>query len=351
MAPVIKKLRRYPAFCKVAVCVTAQHREMLDQVLVNFNLKPDIDLNLMQDNQDLESLTAKSIKLLSRVIKQAKPDLILIQGDTTTAMAAALAGFYKKIPIGHIEAGLRTNNKYNPFPEETNRRIISVLSTYNFAPTRKAVNALMREGIGKKTIFLTGNTIVDALKMIISEKNWMDYNFLPMNADKKIILVTAHRRESFGKPLVNICRALKEIIKRNPDVEIIYPVHLNPNVRPIVYKILGKTERIRLLPPLVYSEFIRLLSRCYLVLTDSGGVQEEASVLGKPVLILRNETERSDGVEANIAKLVGTDPDCIINNVKMLLNNTRKYNKMSKAASLYGDGTASKKIADIILNG
>lgn len=349
MAPVIKELRKYPDDFKITICVTAQHREMLDQVLCNFNLESDIDLNLMQDNQSLDTLTANSITQLSKIIKDIKPNLVLVQGDTTTAMSATLASFYKKVPVGHIEAGLRTNNLYNPFPEEINRKIIDILSTYNFAPTKKARKALLKEGINKKTIFFTGNTIVDALNTIIENKKECDFKFLSPSNNKKLILVTAHRRESFGKPLENICSALKEIVKRNPNVQIAYPVHLNPNVKSTVYDILGNSERIHLLPPLEYPEFVYLLSRCHLVLTDSGGVQEEAPVFGKPVLVLRNETERLEGLKTKIAKLVGTDIDKIVKNVDKLLKNTRLYTKMSKARSLYGNGKAAEKIVKILL--
>lgn len=349
MAPVIRELKKYPTINEVTICVTAQHREMLDQVLSHFDLKSNIDLNIMQDDQSLDALTAKSITLLSRVITDVKPDLVLAQGDTTTAMTAALASFYKKVPIGHIEAGLRTNNLLNPFPEEMNRRIISILSTYNFAPTQKAKEALLKEGINKKTIFLTGNTIVDALHMILNYKKDSNLKFLSLLDSKKLLLVTAHRRESFGKPLENICYALKKIAEKNSDVEIVYPVHLNPNVRVTVYGILNNVDRVHLCPPLDYSEFICLLSRSYLVLTDSGGIQEEAPVLGKPVLVLRNETERPEGIEANVAKLVGTDPDTIIKNTEMLLRDRHAYAKMSKSTSLYGDGRASEKIVNIIL--
>lgn len=350
MAPVIRELKKYPADCVATICVTAQHREMLDQVLSCFDLTPDIDLDLMQDNQTLAGLTADSIKLLTRVIIDVKPDLVLVQGDTTTAMAAALAGFYRKVAVGHIEAGLRTNNLYNPFPEEINRRIISLLSAYNFAPTQKAKEALLKEGINKETIYLTGNTIVDALNMILKNKREPDFSFLSLIDSKKLILVTAHRRESFGKPLENICYALKEIAEKNSDIEIIYPVHLNPKVQTTVYSILDNLDRVHLLSPLSYPEFIRILNRCYLVLTDSGGIQEEAPVLGKPVLVLRNETERCEGVEAGVARLVGTDPCNIIKNAEILLRNPQEYEEMSKSAALYGDGTASEKIVEIVLN-
>lgn len=349
MSPIIRELKKYPANCEVITCVTAQHREMLNQVLATFNLKPDIDLNLMEYNQSLESLTANSIKLLSKIITDVSPDLVLVQGDTTTAMAAALAAFYKKVPVGHIEAGLRTNNMYNPFPEEINRRIISILSAYNFAPTQNAKDALSREGINKGTIFVTGNTIADALNIIINARKDFDLGFLT-SPNSKIILVTAHRRENFGKPLENICHALKEIAEKNSDVEIIYPVHLNPNVETTVYSLLNNSNRIHLLPPLDYSDFVWILNRCYLVLTDSGGIQEEAPVLGKPVLVLRNQTERPEGIEANVAKLVGTDYDAIIKHAEILLRNPLEYEKMSKTVALYGDGRASEKIVKIIFN-
>jgi len=350
MAPVIKELKKYPDKFNITICVTAQHREMLDQILSCFDLKSDIDLNLMQDDQGLEELTAKSITQLSIVIADLRPDLVLVQGDTTTAMTAALASFYKKVAVGHIEAGLRTNNLLNPFPEEMNRRIISILSTYNFAPTQKATQALLKEGVNKKTIFLTGNTIVDALNMIIASKNDEKLNSLPLEKNNKLILVTAHRRESFGKPLKNICLALKEIAEKNPGVEIVYPVHLNPNVKSTAYDMLNKVNRIHLYPPLDYSDFICLLKRCHVVLTDSGGIQEEGPALGKPVLVLRDETERPEGIEANVAKLVGTDPETIINNTEILLKDPDVYTKMSKATSLYGDGRASERIVNIILN-
>lgn len=351
MAPVIRELKKYPAQCRVTVCVTAQHREMLDQALSDFNLRPDIDLNLMKDNQSLESLTCDGIRLLSKVIAEVNPDLVLVQGDTTTAMAAALAGFYRKTAVGHIEAGLRSYNSYNPFPEEINRKVISILAVYNFVPTKKAQAALLKEGVNKDTIFLTGNTVVDALKMILKAKKGSDFKLLRLQPGRKLILVTAHRRENFGKPLENICMALKKIAERNPDFEIVYPVHLNPNVARVVYRLLKNIKRIHLLAPLNYPEFIRLLDRSYLVLTDSGGIQEEASVLGKPVLVLRNETERPDGIEANVAKLVGSDQEVIIKNTELLLRKPNAYKKMSKASALYGDGAASRRIAKIILAG
>ncbi len=343
MVPVVKELLRHTDnFCPV-VCVTAQHREMLDQVLSVFDIKPDIDLNLMEENQSLDSLTAKAMRMLTGVLLKVKPDIVLVQGDTTTAMVAALAAFYQKIPVGHIEAGLRTNDKYNPFPEEANRRLISALATYHFTPTKNATQALLREGVRKDSIFLTGNTVVDALHMIIKKDYQPNTVYLSNNGDK-LILVTAHRRENFGEPLKNICMALSQIAKRNQNVKIVYPVHMNPNVQKVVYEILGQEERIRLIPPVGYLELIHLLNESYLVLTDSGGIQEEAPALGKPVLVLRKETERPEGIEARVAKLVGTDTEKIVRQTEILLNNKKEYLNMAKAISPYGDGHAAEKI-------
>jgi UDP-N-acetylglucosamine 2-epimerase (non-hydrolysing) len=349
MAPLIREFKKHPQQFKAIVCVTAQHRGLLDQVLSYFQIKPDIDLNLMRDNQSLDGLTSDAITALTKVLLEQKPDIVLVQGDTTTSMAAALASFYQKVPVGHVEAGLRTKNIYDPFPEEVNRRIISVLSTYNFAPTQKAVDALLVEGIPQKSIFLTGNTIVDALYLIIEEKKKVNID-LSLLDSKKVILVTAHRRESFGKPLENICLALSKIAERNPQVKIVYPVHPNPNVKDTVFKILANKDGIHLLSPLEYPEFVYLLNRSYLVLTDSGGVQEEAPVLGKPVLVMRNETERPEGIEANVAKLIGTDVEDILRNTELLLNDPGEYAKMSRCVSLYGDGKASERIVNILLN-
>lgn len=346
MAPVIKELKKYTSEFEPIVCVTAQHRQMLDQVLSLFEITPDIDLNLMEENQSLDSLTAKAIQMLTKTIKEVRPDLVLVQGDTTTGMASALASFYQRVPVGHIEAGLRTNDRYNPFPEEINRRVISVLSTYNFAPTKKAVESLLNEGICKESIFLTGNTIVDALQTIIKKKKRIHFDF-PLNR-YKLILVTAHRRENFGRPLENICAALKEITRRNPDVEIVYPVHLNPNVKEVVYRMLCQEERIHLVPPVEYCELVYLLDRSYLVLTDSGGIQEEAPALGKPVLVLRKETERPEGVEASVAKVIGTDTERIINETELLLRNKEAYIKMARATNPYGDGYAAERIIEIL---
>ncbi len=348
MAPVIKKLKQYPKYFKVIICVTAQHRDMLDQVLTLFEINPDIDLNLMQKNQTLHSLTARGLESLSQILNKIKPKLVLVQGDTTTAMIAALAAFYQKIPIGHIEAGLRTNNIYNPFPEEVNRRLISVLATFNFAPTKNAVDFLKKEGVKQKNIFLTKNTVVDAQQIIIDKA--IKPQIRSFLSGRRFILVTAHRRESFGKPLRNICDALKEIIKRNPNVEIIYPVHLNPNVKNVVYNKLKDSERIKLIQPVEYGELTYLLRNSYFVLTDSGGLQEEAPTFGKPVLIMRETTERPEGVNAGVAKIVGIETQTIVNEACILLNDVSAYKKMSKAINPYGDGKASERIVKIILH-
>jgi len=348
MAPVVKELEKYPGRIRSIVCVTAQHRQMLDQVLSLFDVNPDIDLNLMEENQTPASLTANAITSLTEVITQVKPDLVLMQGDTTTAMVAALASFYQKIPVGHVEAGLRTRHRYSPFPEEINRRIISVLATYNFAPTQTAVNALLSEGIPEESIYLTGNTVVDALLMTVKRDYHLDLG-LSLNSTK-LILVTAHRRENFGRPFENICAALREIARRNPEVEIVYPVHLNPNVQEPVYRILSNQDRICLIAPLEYEKFVHLINCSYLILTDSGGIQEEAPVLGKPVLVMRRETERPEAVEAGAVKVVGTDSELIIAETERLLYDREEYNKMSRAISPYGDGHAAERIVQIIMN-
>lgn len=345
VAPVIMELSKYPNEIETVACVTAQHRKMLDQVLSIFNIKPDIDLDLMEENQSLDSLTANAVRALTKTFIEINPNIVLVQGDTTTAMVAALAAFYRKIPVGHIEAGLRTKDCYNPFPEEINRHLISVLATYHFAPTRKAADSLLREGVCRESVFLTGNTVVDALRMIV--KNIKDINNSIAN-NSRMILVTAHRRESFGEPIRNICAALKSIVKRNKDVEIVYPVHMNPNIKEPVYNILSGQERIRLREPLEYSELVKLLYSCHMVLTDSGGIQEEAPTFGKPVLVLREETERPEGIEAGVAKLVGTDRDTIVREAELLLNDEKEYFKMAKAVSPYGDGSASERIVEII---
>jgi len=348
MAPVVKELEKHQDSIESFVCVTAQHREMLDQVLSLFEIEPQVDLDLMEANQTLSSLTARALNGVTNVLLDIKPDIVLLQGDTTTVMVASLASFYQKIMVGHVEAGLRTYDKYSPFPEEINRRLVSAMATYNFAPTQKAANALMTEGFSKESIFITGNTVIDALLATIKKDCELDMDFLDPN--KKLILVTAHRRENFGKPFQNMCKALKEIVVRNPDIEVVYPVHLNPNVRKPVNQILENTERFHLIEPLGYKKFVHLMNRSHLVLTDSGGIQEEAPSLGKPVLVLRNETERPEAIEAGTAKLVGTDIDTIINETEKLLHNRDEYEKMARAVNPYGDGNAADRIVKIILS-
>jgi len=375
MAPVVKELEKHPDRIESVVCITAQHRQMLDQVLDLFGIEPHIDLNLMEEDQSLPSLTSMALVSLSEAIAKVKPDLVLVQGDTTTAMVAALAAFYQKIPVGHIEAGLRTCNRYSPFPEEINRHLIGVLATYHFAPTRTAADALRAEGVPEDAVFVTGNTVIDALLWVVNQMpsqqtlalferlgvssgsklrvsglrlNLTD-NLQPATCDLKLILVTAHRRENLGKPFENICAALREIGRRNPDVEIVYPVHLNPNVQEPVYRILGSEERIHLIPPLPYEPFVHLMNRSYLVLTDSGGIQEEAPALGKPVLVMRNETERPEAVEAGTVKIVGTDTDRIITETERLLHDENEYSRMAQAVSPYGDGHAAECIVGVIL--
>lgn len=347
LAPLIAGLRKIG---EVRVCVTGQHREMLDQVLRFFSIVPDHDLNIMEENQNLFTVTAKSLRLLEKAIDESLPDLIIVQGDTTTAFAGALAGFYKKIKVAHVEAGLRSFDRFSPFPEEMNRIMIGHIADYHFAPTKKAGQNLVREGIPQRSIHVVGNTVIDALFMGLAivkknEKRFYDH-FRFLDFSKRILLVTGHRRESFGKPFGNICRALKEIARN--DVEIVYPVHLNPNVRGHVYPILRGIRNIHLIEPLAYPHLIWLMSKSYLVLTDSGGIQEEAPSLGKPVLVMRDVTERTEGIEAGTAVLVGTNRKRIVESALTLLSDKGEYGKMAKRRNPYGDGKASERIRGII---
>ncbi len=351
MAPVVRELQRCSDEIKPIVCVTAQHRHMLDQVLGLFEIEPDIDLDLMEQDQSLPALTASATLALTQVVLDVQPDLILVQGDTSTAMIAALVGFYHKVPIGHIEAGLRTSDLYHPFPEEVNRRIISVIATYNFAPTQTAVDALLREGIPASRTFLTGNTVIDALFLVLREANAASLERpIPLDCER-FILVTAHRRENFGQPLENICRALRQLAARHPELEIVYPVHLNPRVQEPVRRILANQERVHLIDPLRYEQFVGLMSRAYLVLTDSGGIQEEAPALGKPVLVLRDITERPEAVAAGAVKVIGTETDVIVTETEQLLTNRQAYERMSRVTSPYGDGHAAERIVQTIRRG
>jgi UDP-N-acetylglucosamine 2-epimerase (non-hydrolysing) len=350
LAPVIKELEKHSDKVISRVCVTAQHREMLDPFLRLFNIKPEWDLNIMKPNQTLFDVTVSALSKLGSLLEQEKPDIVLVQGDTTTAFVTALAAFYLKIKIGHVEAGLRTGDKYSPFPEEVNRRLISHLADLHFAPTERARANLLAEGIHKETIFVTGNTVVDslfAIRELSKDQNLLKN--LPLDPKRKLILVTAHRRESFGEGLKNICLALRKLVELDASVEIVYPVHLNPNVKEPVKRILGACERVHLIEPLDYVAFVHLMKRAYLILTDSGGIQEEAPSLGKPVLVLRKSTERPEAVEAGTAKLVGTDPEAIVNETLRLLNDHDAYATMANALNPFGDGRAAERIAKIIL--
>jgi UDP-N-acetylglucosamine 2-epimerase (non-hydrolysing) len=352
LAPVIRELHQRPDAFAVRVCVTAQHREMLDQVLEAFGINPDRDLDLMRPNQTLFDITAEAVRGLKDVLESEKPDVVLVQGDTTTVFVGALASYYLQIPVGHVEAGLRTGNKFSPFPEEINRRLTSSLADYHFAPTSKARENLLREGVSPSIIYVTGNTVIDALfwaAEMLDGRTPADFPELKdLPARPRSILVTGHRRENFGEGFQNICRALKHLSEKNRDVQIIYPVHLNPNVQKPVHAILGGCPNVSLIAPLPYLPFVALMKACHLILTDSGGVQEEAPSLGKPVLVMRDTTERPEAVEAGTVHLVGTDYDCIVTETQRLLDDAEAYRRMSRAKNPYGDGLASRRIADIL---
>ncbi len=349
LAPVIQELEKRSREFISKVCVTAQHREMLDPFLKLFKIVPDYDLNIMRPNQTLFDITANVLMGLKRILEAEKPDILLVQGDTTTALAASLASFYLKIKIGHVEAGLRSGDKYNPFPEEINRRLIDHLADLHFAPTERAKKNLLSEGIKDETIFVTGNTVVDALFMILERAKDNDQPPLPTNPDFRLILVTCHRRESFGEDLRNICQAIRRIVELHPDVEVVYPVHLNPNVQTPVRQILGGVERVHLIDPLDYIPFVQLMNKAYLILTDSGGIQEEAPSLGKPVLVMRNATERPEVLEVGAAKLVGTTVDRIVEETNRLLRDQNLYARMASAPNPYGDGRAAERIVDLLV--
>lgn len=346
LAPVVLELRKTKGV-KSFVCVTGQHREMLDQVLKVFGIKPDFDLNIMKKDQTLEDIVSGVMVKIAPVLDKVKPDIVLVQGDTTSAFIVALAAFFKKIKVGHVEAGLRTNDKFNPFPEEINRRLVSHVADLHFAPTKAGRENLLGENVDPATVFVTGNTVIDALLEIAGKREQGTGNRV-QGEEKKIILVTAHRRESFGKDFENICTALKEIALGREDVEIIYPVHLNPNVRRPVNKIIKGVPGIHLVEPMEYEPFVRLMKRSYIILSDSGGIQEEAPSLDKPVLVMRHVTERPEGVNAGCAKLVGTEAKDIVKNVIRLLDDKKAYAKMAKAKNPYGDGKAAKKIVAIL---
>jgi len=365
MAPVVKELERHPERFTSRVCVTAQHREMLDQVLELFTIRPDHDLDVMQPGQDLFAVTCNVLLGLKKVLAEERPDLVLVHGDTTTTMAASLAAYYLRIPVGHVEAGLRTHNKYAPFPEEINRHVTGVIADLHFAPTPWARDNLLHEGVDPAAIYVTGNTVIDALLDIAAKvrsgnlekgivpplmERFPSLRSLITSPKTRMILVTGHRRENFGEGFENICLALAEIAETYPDVEIVYPVHLNPNVQEPVWRILGggRHANVHLIEPLDYLPFVWLMDRSYLIITDSGGVQEEAPSLGKPVLVMRDTTERPEAVEAGTVRLVGTTREKIVAETRRLLNDPHAYETMSMAHNPYGDGKAAGRIAEVL---
>ncbi len=345
LAPVVRELARRPGV-RSRVCVTAQHREQLDQVLAVFGIVPDRDLDLMRPGQTLPDLTARILTAVSGALAEERPDVVLVQGDTTTVLAAALAAFYARIPVGHVEAGLRTDDRYSPFPEEINRRLATTLATWHFAPTPRAAAALRREGVSERSIHVTGNTAIDALLAIVGSTIAPPFPFL--HDGRRLILVTAHRRENFGAPMAACFVALRTLVERNPDTELVYPVHLNPQVQEPARRILGGHPRIHLLPPADYATFAHLMARATLIITDSGGIQEEAPTLGKPTLVLRHETERPEAIEAGTALLVGTDPARILGEAERLLHDPVAYAAMARIANPFGDGHAAVRIVDVL---
>lgn len=350
MAPLVKELEKREEI-ESKVCVTAQHREMLDQVLELFEITPEFDLNIMKTRQSLTGITNRILEGLEELFTKEKPDMILVHGDTTTTFASGLAAFYQQIRVGHVEAGLRTFDKYFPFPEEMNRKLTGALADLHFAPTKGSKGNLLREGINESDIFITGNTVIDAMEHTV-EENYVFENDQLNKIDfknKKVIMITAHRRENWGEGIENICEALNKIVKENEDVELVYLVHLNPIVKDVVEAKLGGKDRVHLLPPLDTKETHNLMNKCFMVMTDSGGLQEEAPHLGKPVLVLRGVTERPEAVEAGTVKLVGTDVEKIVEEANKLINDNGYYSLMSKAVNPYGDGIASKRIVDAIL--
>ena len=346
MAPLVKELEGRNEIESI-VCVTAQHREMLDQVLTVFNIKPNYDLNIMKQGQTLSEITSRVLRGLEEVIKKEKPNIILVHGDTTTTFAGSLAAFYNQVDIGHVEAGLRTWNKYSPFPEEMNRQMVDRMTDMYFAPTEVSKKNLLQENIPEEKIYVTGNTAIDALKTTVKE----DYNNEILNwvGKDKLILLTAHRRENLGEPMKHIFRAVKRIVEEYPDVKVVYPIHLNPKVREIANEIFKGIDKVRLIEPLEVIDFHNFQNKSYIILTDSGGIQEEAPSLGKPVLVLRDTTERPEGIAAGTLKLVGTNEEKIYIETKKLLDNKEEYNKMSHASNPYGDGFTSKYIVDAII--
>ena len=351
MAPLIKELEKYPQLIKPIVTVTAQHREMLDQVLDIFRIQPDYDLNIMQPKQTLFDLTARVLQGLAEVMGESNPDIVLVHGDTTTTFVGSLAAYYSQVPVGHVEAGLRTTDKYSPFPEEMNRRLTGALSDLHFAPTSTSRRNLLKEGIAEASIYVTGNTVIDALLSRV-DKQYVFQNPVLQKIDfakKRVILVTTHRRENWGKPLEGIYATLRKLVELYEDVELVFPVHKNPIVQEAAAKYLSCHQQIHLIDPLEYLEFINLMDRSYLILTDSGGVQEEAPSLGKPVLVLRENTERPEALEFGTVKLIGTNQDKLLTAVQELLDDQKEYTRMSNATNPYGDGLASKRVVEALL--
>lgn len=367
MAPLVKELQKQKERIETVVCVTGQHREMLDQVLEIFDIKPDYDLNIMKRGQDLYDVTARVLTGMREVLKEIKPDIVLVHGDTTTSTAAALAAFYQQIPVGHVEAGLRTHNIYSPWPEEMNRLLTGRLATYHFSPTPLSRNNLIKESINDRNIIVTGNTVIDALYWVVDKiKNNKEldnelesvlskagYDVNRLDNGKKLVLITGHRRENFGDGFINMCTAIKDLTVKYPNVDFVYPMHLNPNVRKPIHEVFGKDlsglKNMFFIEPLEYLSFVYLMEKSSIVLTDSGGIQEEAPGLGKPVLVMRDTTERPEALDAGTVKLVGTDYNKIVNEVSSLIDDKTAYEKMSKAVNPYGDGLACRRIVNALL--
>lgn len=367
MAPLVKEFQKQPKRVETVVCVTGQHREMLDQVLKIFDIKPDYDLNIMKQGQDLYDVTARVLTGMRDVLKEVKPDVVLVHGDTTTSTTAALAAFYQQIPVGHVEAGLRTHNIYSPWPEEMNRLLTGRLATYHFSPTPLSRNNLIKESVDDRNIIITGNTVIDALYWVVDKiKNNKEldneledilskagYDVNRLNNGKKLVLITGHRRENFGDGFINMCTAIKDLTVKYPDLDFVYPMHLNPNVRKPIHEVFGENlsglKNMFFIEPLEYLSFVYLMEKSSIVLTDSGGIQEEAPGLGKPVLVMRDTTERPEALDAGTVKLVGTDYNKIVNEVSSLIDDKAAYEKMSKAVNPYGDGLACGRIVNALL--
>ncbi len=366
MCPLVKEFQKYPAEFETVVCVTGQHREMLDQVLHIFEVVPDFDLNIMKQGQDLYDVTSRVLTGMRDILQKVKPDVVLVHGDTTTSMAAALASFYQQIPVGHVEAGLRTHNLYSPWPEELNRQVTGRIAKFNFSPTKLSHDNLIAENVPENHIYITGNTVIDALHVVVNKIKSSSqvsselaqvllksgYDTERLSNGKKLVLITGHRRENFGEGFINMCTAIKDLTKKYPEVDFVYPMHLNPNVRRPIHEVFGEDlshlDNMFFIEPLEYLSFVFLMDKSYLVLTDSGGIQEEAPGLGKPVLVMRDTTERPEAVEAGTVKLVGTDYSLIVSETTRLLDDSKYYNSMSQAVNPYGDGHACERIVNIL---